>query len=128
MVVVQYILPALRVTVAKELIEKHGLRKTEVAEKMGVTPAAVTQYLNKTRGGAATSIIEGSSRIMDLISDITSDLAEGRSPSDMLLMKLCRACYAMRAEGLICSLHKEAMPSLRQLETCACSLGLVGQP
>jgi len=125
MIVVQYILPALRTAIAKELIEKYGLRNTEVAEKMNVTPAAVTQYLNKSRGGTASTTIEGSSRVMGLVSEITRDLAEGESPADLLLLKLCRICQAVRAEGLICDLHREEMPSLRQV-SCACSLGLVG--
>jgi hypothetical protein len=125
MIVVQYILPALRTAIAKELIEKYGFRNTEVAEKMNVTPAAVTQYLNKSRGETAFTTIESSSRVMGLVSEITRDLAEGESPADLLLLKLCRICQAVRAEGLICDLHREEMPSLRQV-SCACSLGLVG--
>jgi len=125
MIVVQYILPALRTAIAKELIEKHGLRNTEVAEKMNVTPAAITQYLNKSRGESASMMIEGSDRVMNMVSEITHDLAQGVSPADMLLLKLCLACNAVRSEGLICDLHKEEMPSLKQV-SCACSLGLVG--
>ena len=124
MIVVQYILPALRTAIAKELVEKYGLRNTEVAEKMNVTPAAVTQYLNKSRGEMASQTIEGSDRVMTLVSEITRDLVEGESPVDMLLLKMCRACQAVRAEGLICDLHREEMPSLREV-SCACSIGLV---
>lgn len=124
MVVVQYILPALRVSMAKELIDKYGMRKTEVAEKMDVTPAAITQYLNRSRGGVAYGMVERSSKVMDLLSDLTRDLAEGKSSPDKLLAKLCMACRAARAEGLICELHKGVMSSLREVESCACSLGL----
>jgi len=126
MVVVQYILPALRVAITKELVEQYGLRKTDVAEKMGVTPAAITQYLNRSRGETASTMIESSGKVMDLISDMARDLALGESPVDMLLLKLCLACRVVRSEGLICDLHREAMPSLRQIDSCACSLGLVG--
>jgi len=125
MIVVQYILPALRVAIAKELIEKFELRKIDVADKMNVTPAAITQYMKRSRGVTASLMIERSGNVKDLVSDISRDLAEKKSPPDVLLMKLCRACRAVRSEGLICDLHKEAMPSLRQVESCACSLGLV---
>jgi len=125
MIVVQYILPALRMNVAKELIEKYGLRNTEVAEKMDVTPAAITQYLNKSRGETASMTIQRSNRVMDLTSEIARDLAEDKSPPDLLLLKLCLACRTVREEGLICDLHREQMPSLRQT-SCACSLGLLG--
>ena len=122
MIVVQYILPALRVAIAKELIEKFELRKIDVAGKMNVTPAAITQYMKRSRGDMASLMIERSGNVKDLVSDISRDLAEKKSPPDVLLTKLCRACRAVRSEGLICDLHKEAMPSLRQVESCACSL------
>jgi predicted transcriptional regulator len=126
MVVAQYILPALRVEITKELVEGHGLRKTEAAEKMGVTPAAVSQYLNRSRGSVATEVISGSPRVMERVSEISGDLVRGDVPADEILMKMCMACHAIRAEGLMCELHKEEMPSLRYLESCACSLDLAG--
>jgi hypothetical protein len=70
-------------------------------------------------------MVEGSDRVRKIVSEITKDLVEGNSPSDMLILKLCRACYVLRAEESVCELHKEAMPSLKQLESCSCSLGLV---
>ncbi|MEM3056899.1 MAG: transcriptional regulator, partial [Candidatus Bathyarchaeia archaeon] len=54
-VVVQYLLPALRVAVSKKLIETYGMRRTEAAEKMDLKPAAITQYLKRSRGSAASS-------------------------------------------------------------------------
>jgi len=127
MVVVQYILPALRGAIAKELVDHHRLMKSDVASRMGVTAAAVTQYLGKTRGDAASSAIGRSSTAIGLVSEIASDLAEGKSPSDMVLAKMCKACRALQTEGLICELHKEEMPSLKQVDSCACSLRLVNQ-
>jgi predicted transcriptional regulator len=120
-VVVQHILPALRVSVAEELIEKHGLKKKETAEIMGLTPAAITQYLNRTRGDSAHKIIKGSNDVMNLVSEIASDLAHGESSINKIVSKLCFACHILQAEGLICDLHKEAMPSLTQIESCICS-------
>ncbi len=122
MVVAQYILPALRVEITKELVEDHGLKKKEAAVKMGVTPAAVTQYLNRSRGSVATEVISRSPRV----SEISRDLVRGDVPADAILMKMCMACHEIRAERLMCELHKEEMPSLRHLESCACSLDLAG--
>ncbi|MBS7638348.1 transcriptional regulator [Candidatus Bathyarchaeota archaeon] len=122
-VTVQYILPALRVAISKELINTYKMRKAEVAAKMDLTPAAITQYLKRSRGDAASAAIERSGRVKELIYDISRDIAEGVSPPDLLLMKLCRICRAARDEGLICEAHMEMMPSLRGIETCACSWG-----
>lgn len=126
MIVVQYILPALRVAITKELIQKHGLKKVDVAEKMDVTPAAITHYMKSSRGDSALAMIERSIQTTELLSEIANDIAIGESPADVLLYKMCKACQMIRSEGLICELHREVMPSLSKIETCACSLGLAG--
>ncbi|MDN5358520.1 MAG: uncharacterized protein PWP76_363 [Candidatus Diapherotrites archaeon] len=43
------ILPAVRRELARELV-KRGLKQREVAEMLGLTPAALTQYLKGKRG------------------------------------------------------------------------------
>ena len=126
MMVVQYILPALRVEIAKELSGDYDLKNAEIARKMDVTPAAVTQYLNRTRGGDASELIKDSGKVMGIVSEIARDIVNEESPPDMLLMKLCKACLAVRSEKLMCKIHMDSMPSLKGLDTCACSLGLVG--
>ena len=126
MMVVQYILPALRVEIAKELSGDYDLKNTEIANKMDITPAAVTQYLNQTRGGEASELIKDSDKVMGIVSEIAKDIVNEQSPPDMLLMKLCTACLTVRSERLMCKIHMDSMPSLKGLDICACSLGLVG--
>ena len=124
MIVVSHILPALRASIAQQLVNTYGLKKIDVADKMAITPAAVTQYLGKIRGDSGAIILE-ESEASDLIKEIAEDIAKEETPADILLLKLCRACSKIRAEGLICSLHKEEMPTLRGIDTCACGLGLI---
>ncbi len=61
---------------------------------------------------------------MELVSELSADIAKGGSPLDILLLKLCRACAAARAEGLICQLHRESMPGLTDVRGCSCALNL----
>jgi len=44
-------LPALRVLVAKELVEKHSLRRVKAAEKMEVTSAGHNPVPKEREGG-----------------------------------------------------------------------------
>ncbi|MCX6694915.1 MAG: helix-turn-helix domain-containing protein [Candidatus Altiarchaeota archaeon] len=44
-----YTLPRIRAELAKELVKK-GVSQNEAAEKLGITPSAVSQYLHKKRG------------------------------------------------------------------------------
>jgi uncharacterized protein len=124
MVVVQHILPALRLEITKELVEKYGMKRSDAAAKMGVTPAAVTQYLSRARGGSATTLLEGSGKVMEIVDELSRDIAAGESPLDVLLLKLCRACAVARSEGLVCQLHRESMPGLVDIRSCSCSLNL----
>jgi hypothetical protein len=45
-----YILPRIRADIARELV-KEKMSQRDIAEKLGLTPAAVSQYLHKKRGG-----------------------------------------------------------------------------
>jgi predicted transcriptional regulator len=43
-------LPAIRKEIAESMITNFGLNQKETAEKLGVTPAAICQYVSKKRG------------------------------------------------------------------------------
>ncbi|MFP4038306.1 MAG: transcriptional regulator [Candidatus Nanohaloarchaea archaeon] len=47
--IAQEFLPAARSLLAEQLSEEYGLYQEEIAEIMGITQAAVSQYLNKKR-------------------------------------------------------------------------------
>lgn len=99
---VQKILPALRVIIAKELIEKHGLKRKETAERMWLTPAAITQYLNKSRGDAAHTVLKETKEVMSLISDIANDLIDGGNPPEEIVSKICQVCQILQSDGVTC--------------------------
>jgi len=43
-------IPNIRKVFAETLIKQYGLSQREAAEKIGITPSAVSQYLSKKRG------------------------------------------------------------------------------
>jgi predicted transcriptional regulator len=43
-------IPSIRKELAETLIKQFGLSQREAAEKLGLTPAAICQYLSKKRG------------------------------------------------------------------------------
>jgi len=51
---VQSVLPIFRSFMAKELVKRHGLSQTDVAKRLGITQAAVSQYLCSKRGKGGT--------------------------------------------------------------------------
>lgn len=113
MVVVQFVLPALRALVMKDLIQEHGMRKIDVSKKMELTPAAITQYSKGDRGGAFVNTVVKSKKAMKVVSDLADALAKGSISAEDVINKLCEACGEIRADGMVCGLHKEEEPGLK---------------
>lgn len=122
MVVVQYVLPAVRLLTMKALIEKYNMRKIDVSTKMELSPAAITQYLKGERGVAFIDAISRSKKTMKIVSDIAEALARNDIPMETLIEKLCMACNIIRSEGKICQLHQKDLPALKECTVCRHSI------
>lgn len=95
--VVKYVLPAMRVLITNELIEKYGLRKIEVADRMSISPAAVTQYSKGVRGSHYVKEISSSEEIMKKISEISEAVADDEAPVEALMDDMCEVCRLIRS-------------------------------
>jgi len=127
-VMVQFILPALRVLVTRELVEKYGLKQTEVARRMGITPAAVTQYLKSVRGGSAVKRVEDLREVCEAASKIAEDLINPKATVESTLEEICKICTTLRSKGILCEMHKEVLPALRGRPcNCQCPLHISKQ-
>ena len=87
-------LPAIRREIAESMINDYGLNQKETAEKLGITPAAVCQYVSKKRGRL---------KILDegVINEITQS-AERIIQNDetIVIPETCRICKIIREKGL----------------------------
>ncbi len=117
-VVVKYILPAVRFLVTKELVEKYNLRKIEASEKMELTPAAITQYFKGERGVMLTQELMQSKEIMEKVSEVAEMLAKSDVPADYIIEKICEICMTIKHERITCKLHQKDLPTLGE---CRCS-------
>jgi hypothetical protein len=81
---VRNILPPMRAEMVSRLVQKQGLSQSDAAKKLGVSRAAVSQYLSRKRG---TGEVEISSE-MDLIIDRWA-LAVITGESDLNLCDVC---------------------------------------
>ncbi len=123
-VVVRHILPAIRAMTARELVEEYGLKRIDVARRIGTTPAAVTQYLEEARGKMAVSIVYSSEKATGIISQIAEALAKSEASTYDVMVKTCEACRVIRSEGLICEMHKETLPALKGRAACGLPIHL----
>jgi predicted transcriptional regulator len=73
--IVNHVLPALRSVVADDL-QGRGYSQTEIAEMMGITQPAVSQYINQVRG-KSVEMIEKDPELREKASQIATQIAHG---------------------------------------------------
>jgi predicted transcriptional regulator len=117
--IVKHVLPAIRVLVVKELIEKYHVRKVDASAKMELTPAAITQYLKGERG---TTFIDEvlRSEVMNDISKLAEILAKDDAPIESVIEKVCNICATIRSEEVLCELHQKDLPILKESKCDLC--------
>lgn len=85
-VVVGEILPALRALITSELI-RSGLTQNEVAEKLGVTQPAVSQYKKFLRGEKVKELRKNKN-VMSIIKNFSDDIAKEKISSEVAAEKI----------------------------------------
>lgn len=86
-IIVQYILPAIRAEMAVQM-QKQGISQTNIAKALGVTPAAVNQYLKSKRGAT-----EQDNEILKVIDEF---IEEYKTNPDALGEHLCEVCNRIK--------------------------------
>jgi len=101
-VVVKAVSPAIRALLAKTLLEKHGMKETQVAEILGVTQSAVSKYFQNARG---TSIpLENITEIRTITDQMVALLLSEPTRQTEIMKLFCQACSLIRDKGLMCPL------------------------
>lgn len=100
-IIVWYILPSIRSELVKKLVER-GMSQKEVSERLGITQAAVSQYVNKKRG----TMIEFKQAVSSAIEAIAEEVIKG-DKDVTLIYQICEVCKALKNDKTICELHKD---------------------
>ena len=95
---VWYVIPAIRSEIAKEL-KVFGLSGVKIAQILGITNAAVSQYLNKKR---AKDVIFPEN-IKSMIKDELPGLQKNPEVLRAIIQKITKE---IRNTGLLCEYHK----------------------
>jgi len=90
---VWYVLPIIRKEFAKSLIKDYGLTQRKAAEKLGITEAAVSQYVLKKRGDLKVKDV----RIRREIKESTKRIMKG--DHQVMKTETCRICHLLRVQG-----------------------------
>ena len=100
------LIPALRAILAKDLAKKHDIREDEISRMLGVTQAAVSNYIRGIRGDP--KLIEkllGEEQVANMINEISEDLSSDRAYTPSSLSKFIGLCNYIKSSLLICDIH-----------------------
>ena len=119
-IVVERVLPTLRVRLASELSDR-GFTQQEIADRLGVTQAAVSKYAGG--GVAVDERIDEHPRTRETAARIAEGFATGGMDGYDALAELLALIREFEDRGPICELHEEAMPALQGLGCDLCVRG-----
>ena len=100
------LIPALRAILAKNLAKKHHIHEDQISKMLGVTQAAISNYIRGTRGDP--KLIEkllAEKQVSEMITDITDNLASDRAYTPSSLSKFIGLCNYIKTSLLICDIH-----------------------
>lgn len=121
------LIPAVRAILSKELVTEKGLKEEEVARMLGITQAAVSNYLRGTRGdNELISKLMSLSEIMSMIKEISDDLSTNRAYTAKTLSKFIALCNYMRYSLIICDAHHSLERNIDEKVCEQCKVTLTG--
>ena len=99
-------IPALRAILAKKLAGMHKIREDEICKMLGVTQAAVSNYIRGTRGDP--KLIEkllAEPQVAQLVNELCDSLASDMAYTPSNLYKFIGLCNYIKSSLLICDIH-----------------------
>jgi len=100
------LIPALRAILAKDLANKYNIREDEISKMLGVTQAAVSNYIRGTRGDPKLieKLLEDK-QVAVMINDISDSLSSDKAYTPSNLSKFIGLCNYIKSSLLICDIH-----------------------
>ncbi len=99
-------IPALRAILAKKLADQHKIREDEISKMLGVTQAAVSNYIRGTRGDPELiSKLSSQKQIVEMLNEISDNLASNKAYTPASLSKFIGICNYIKTSLLICDIH-----------------------
>ncbi len=121
------LIPAIRAILSKKLIQDYNLKEETVAKLLGITQAAVSNYIRGTRGDLSlVTKLEGNFEVMKMIGDITKDLSLNKVYAPSTMTKFIQLCNYMRYTFIICDVHHSIESNIDKSICEQCEVILTG--
>ena len=97
---VWYLIPALRKELSKIFIKDYGLAQKKAAELLGISEAAVSQYIKEKRA----KDIKFTKSELKIVKSTADKIVKDKKNS---MKYLYEACIAFRGSNTVCDLHRK---------------------
>ena len=100
------LIPALRAILAKKLAEDHNIREDEISKMLGVTQAAISNYIRGTRGDPSLiAKLLAEEQVATMIDELSENLSSDMAYTPSSLSKFIGLCNYIKSSLLICEIH-----------------------
>jgi len=100
------LIPALRAIIAKKLAVEHKIREDQISKMLGVTQAAISNYIRGTRGDPELiKKLLAEKQVSEIIIEICDNIATDKSYTPSTLAKFIGLCNYIKSSLLICDIH-----------------------
>ncbi len=122
------LIPALRAILAKKL-SQNKIREDEISKMLGVTQAAVSNYIRGTRGDPnliAKLLTE--EQVVQMLDEISENLASNMAYTPASLSKFIGLCNYIKSSLLICDIHHDLESNIDETVCKECENMLLKGP
>ena len=121
------LIPAIRAILSKKLIREYNLKEETVAKLLGITQAAVSNYIRGTRGDISlVAKLENNFEVIKMINDIAKDLSTNKAYLPSTMTKFIQLCNFMRYTFIICDVHHSIESNIDKSICEQCEVILTG--
>ena len=123
------LIPALRAILAKDLAKKHNIREDKISRLLGVTQAAVSNYIRGIRGDPKLieKLLE-EKQVASMITEITDNLSSDNAYTPLSLSKFIGLCNYIKSSLLICDIHHNLESDIDEVVCKECENMLLKGP
>ena len=111
---VRYIIPAIRGKLAHVMVEEKGISQKQAAKILGLTEAAISQYINGKRG----SEVIFSESVVDEIRKSADKVMKDKSSRSEMVAEIYRICQLTNVKHIMCDMHRKQSKGLDDCTIC----------
>ncbi len=100
------LIPALRAILAKRLARTHHIREDKISAMLGVTQAAISNYIRGTRGDPRLiNKLLAEPNVAKMLNELSENLATDMAYTPSSLSQFIGLCNYIKTSLLICDIH-----------------------